>query len=221
MRTSRILAAMIGVVGMAGLALWQSRSASHETVGISPKPTEEPAISSPLPRQSVPAPLALLRAAASTTPPAVASAQATSVPQSTIDELRSPIVNAIRASYPTPALKREGILRALEKSGTSREPFTKEAASVFESWRTAMPSTAADRLRPRDLRCYRAGCAIEVRFADNATYEEASDAIRRGAPADARHGGRIQSPPEVQSNGELVATWIMLRPDTEAEAAIP
>jgi hypothetical protein len=60
--------------------------------------------------------------------------------------------------------------------------------------------------------CYRAGCTVEVRFANVAAYEQASARLRTLAEPPGLHGGRVLTPPDHQPSGEVVANWIMMSP---------
>jgi hypothetical protein len=132
--------------------------------------------------------------------------------RSEAEALRRPIIRAIRGDHPSPAARREAMLKALEDSGEDRGRWTAAAPDIFAAWQAAMPDDAGAALDPRASRCFRAGCEVEVRFADEAAYERAAAVLRR-LPEDAPgHGGRVQTPPERLPNGEVQATWILLRP---------
>jgi hypothetical protein len=126
-------------------------------------------------------------------------------------EPRARIVRAIRASYAREVDRRDAMVRELEASGPSREPWTRGAGVAFGRWlREAAPEGLAAP-RAGDLRCFAAGCAAALAFADR----EAADAFAaraRATPFD-WGGGRAITPPEGLASGEVLVTWMLLRPD--------
>ena len=136
-----------------------------------------------------------------------------------LSELRRSLVSAIRTRHRDPVQKREAMVQALRGSGPSNEAWTSQAAAVFASWQSAMPADARQHLKIGSATCYRAGCSVEVAFPDAQTQEMAATAIRNLAVEDSRHGGRVITPATTGANNELTATWIMLRPEPEAEQA--
>jgi hypothetical protein len=125
----------------------------------------------------------------------------TRVVSADLAELRRPVISAIRGDFPTPGARREAMRTALEGTGPTEEPWAAEASKVFDDWRDALPMKQSANTKFSDLRCYRAGCVVTVRFNDRETYEAAAKAFRGIAGEDARHGGRIQSPPDVEAGG--------------------
>ncbi len=71
---------------------------------------------------------------------------ATATPSSAQPPLRAPIIQAIRATGLTPQEKRKSMLRAIEHSGASQEPWTEHAQRSFDTWRTG--SCCASRPHP-------------------------------------------------------------------------
>jgi hypothetical protein len=143
----------------------------------------------------------------------------TPVVSADLAELRRPVISAIRGDFPTPGARREAMRTALEGTGPTEEPWAAQASKVFDGWRDALPMKQSANTKFSDLRCYRAGCVVTVRFNDRETYEAAAKAFRGLAGEDARHGGRIQSPPDVEAGGQVTALWMMLRPDAGEAAA--
>jgi len=128
-------------------------------------------------------------------------------------ELRRPVISAIRGNFSTPAARREAMRAAMEGTGPTQEPWAAQASEVFDDWRDALSMKQSANTKFSDLRCYRAGCLVTVRFNDRETYEAAAKAFRGLAGEDTRHGGRIQSPPDIEAGGQVTALWMMLRPD--------
>ncbi|ACY15528.1 hypothetical protein [Haliangium ochraceum] len=124
-----------------------------------------------------------------------------------------PVVGAIRRYHASPEDKRRAMIAALSESGASREPWTREADAVFASWRSALQGDAAGAATLGQARCYQDGCAVEVRFASSAAYEAARKQFHRLGPGVSSLGGRVQTPPEELGDGQLVVTWMALRPD--------
>lgn len=110
------------------------------------------------------------------------------------------------------------MLRAIEASGVSQEPWTERAQGSFDAWRGAMPESALRALRVGPVACFRAGCVVEVSFASEAAYQEAARAFRTIAERDPAHGGRVQTPADIRA-GKIVANWIMLRPETASDGS--
>lgn len=133
-------------------------------------------------------------------------------PLASLDPLRRPIIQAIRATGQSPAQKREAMLSAIRSSGASDEPWTDEARSTFRAWRGAMPSVLEQGIDVGSPSCFRAGCVAEVRFKDEQAYREAARAFRSLSEPHTEHGGRVQTP-LAHDKGTLVANWIMLRPE--------
>ncbi|WP_148314505.1 hypothetical protein [Sorangium cellulosum] len=134
-------------------------------------------------------------------------------PRSEAERLRRPIIQAIRGEHPSPVARREAMLKALEGSGEDRGRWTTAAPEIFAFWQRAMPDDAGAVLDPEASRCFRAGCEVDVRFADEAAYERAAAVLRHLKEDVPGHGGRVQTPPERLPSGEVQATWILLRPE--------
>jgi len=178
---------------------------------IAPETTRPPAYTAPIARQETIAseprhPLL---------PEARGAADATEV-MATLSPLRRPIIEAIRQGGLTPEQKRTTMLRAIEDSGVSREPWTAVAQTSFDAWGAAMPNQARQGLRLGRVSCFRAGCIVEVAFFSEAAYQEAAAAFRTISEAGSAHGGRVQTPPDPTS-GKIIANWIMLRPEEPAD----
>ncbi|WP_437590341.1 hypothetical protein [Sorangium sp. So ce1000] len=134
-------------------------------------------------------------------------------PRSEAEKLRWPIIQAIRGEHSSPVARREAMLKALEDSGEDRGRWTTAAPEIFAFWQRAMPDDAGALLDPEASRCFRAGCEVDVRFADEAAYERAAAVLRHLKEDVPGHGGRAQTPPERLPSGEVQATWILLRPE--------
>jgi hypothetical protein len=146
-------------------------------------------------------------------PQVAAPLEAGAVPaadQPGVHPLWRPLISAIRGRHPDPAARRRAMLEALDGTGRSDEAWTQGAAEVFETWRRALPPTARG-VRLSEVTCFRGGCVSRVSFADLAAYQAAASAFRSLPEASPRHGGRVQTP-AIAENGEVVASWIFLRP---------
>ena len=126
-------------------------------------------------------------------------------------ELHRPLIAAIRTKGLSPADKRAAMLKALLDSGPSQAAWVRRAPDIFLAWQRAMPDLLPS-LSLSPPACYRAGCTVEIRFSDAATYRQASARIRGLAEPPGQHGGRVLTPPEQRSGGEVVANWIALAP---------
>jgi hypothetical protein len=133
-------------------------------------------------------------------------------------ELRRPVISAIRGDFSTPAEKRDAMRAALEGTGPTREPWSTRAPRVFDDWRDALPMKLAAKTKLSAPECFRAGCLVTVSFEDRETYEAAARTLRELPGEDARHGGRMQSPPEIGPDGHVSALWMMFRPEADADA---
>ena len=169
------------------------------------------------PRQAQPgapkAPLLAESRATESASPQLAARQNDDDSLAALSPLRRPIIQAIREADVAPADKRASMLRAIEESGSSRERWTTGAATIFEQWRAALPGEAQRGLRMGEVACFQAGCVAQLEFASAAAYQTAAARFRTLTDANAAHGGRVQTPPEMAS-GKVIANWIMLRPET-------
>lgn len=134
-------------------------------------------------------------------------------PLETARRVRLPVILALRGDHPTPRARREAMLDALRRSGPSDEAWTKQAVPVFEDWTRGLSSDIGHRLDWSSARCFQAGCEVELSFPDRASYERAAREFRTLREEGAAHGGRVQTPAIDAPNGEVRASWILMRPD--------
>lgn len=127
--------------------------------------------------------------------------------------LRMPVISAIRANQPDDEARYRAMRDALARSGPSEEPWTRGANAVFEGWSRALPAGLDVSIDPRSVRCFLAGCQVDVSFADAAGYGAAAAAFREIDEAGASHGGRVQTPAIRRVDGRVQASWMMLRPN--------
>ena len=125
---------------------------------------------------------------------------------------RLPLLNAIRAEHASPEARYDAMRGALERSGPTQEPWSQQASEVFARWKAALAEPDA-RTEPSTLRCFVAGCQLDVTFANARSYQRAASAFRSIREDDVAHGGRVQTPGLLAPDGTLRATWMMLRPD--------
>lgn len=135
--------------------------------------------------------------------------------QSTL--VRKPVIDAIRLLGVSKADKYDRMLEALRHSGDSAEAWTLRAPDVFAGWSRSLDGKANAELNERSVRCYLAGCEIQVHFANEAEYEAAARVFRSLSEEGPTHGGRVQTPPKQLEDGRWVAAWLMLRPDVGVE----
>jgi hypothetical protein len=128
-----------------------------------------------------------------------------------LSPLRAPVIDAIRGASRGEQKRRE-MVDAIRRSGESDEPWTAEAEVAFETWTEAMPKEQRKQLQIAEPVCYAAGCIADVTFPDATSHRAASEAFRKLTESNAGHGGRVQTPPEVQGS-KLVTSWFMLRPN--------
>jgi hypothetical protein len=148
-------------------------------------------------------------------PPPIREESPKAVTAPDVAELRRPLIDAIRGNFATPADRRAAMRAALEDSGPTREPWSTQAGRVFDDWRDALPMKLSAKTKLSVPQCFRAGCMISVSFQDRETYEAAARTLRELPGEDARHGGRMQSPPEIAPDGQITALWMMFRPESE------
>lgn len=127
--------------------------------------------------------------------------------------IRLPVILAIRGNHPTPEARREAMLKALRNSGPSDEAWTMQSTAVFDDWTGGISGDVGLRPDFTSAQCYQAGCEVELSFPDRASYEQASKEFRSLREAGTTHGGRVQTPAYEDDNGQIRASWIMLRPD--------
>jgi hypothetical protein len=142
--------------------------------------------------------------------PRPAGERASTVDES-VPEVHRPLYAAIRARQLSPTDKRAAMLEALAQSGPAQDPWARQAPEVFAGWQRAM-GELGPRMSLAQTACYRAGCAIEVRFADLAAYQQAAARIRSLVEPPGQHGGRVLTPPDQRPGGEVIASWIMMAP---------
>jgi hypothetical protein len=121
------------------------------------------------------------------------------------------LVRALRGEYPSPAERRDAVLAELVASGESTEPWTGNARAALDAWRAQVEADVLP-VHAEPSRCFAAGCVARVVFPEAASFEESfrlTSRRRLGSP-----GAHLQLPPEHLPTGEVVATWVVLRPDT-------
>jgi hypothetical protein len=120
------------------------------------------------------------------------------------------LVRALRGNHATPDARREAVLAELAASGGSREPWTQDALSALDTWRTRISEEVLP-VSAGPSRCFAAGCVARITFPDAASFEEAfqrTPGLRLGTAS-----AHLQLPPERLPSGEVVAAWVVLRPD--------
>jgi hypothetical protein len=127
--------------------------------------------------------------------------------------LRLPVISAIRSSQPSGETRHRAMREALEGSGPSDEPWTRAAGQVFADWADSISPELSRNMDRRAVRCFVAGCEVLVTFPDSASAETAISAFRSIRERDARHGGRVQTPPVAAGAGRVQVAWMLLRPD--------
>ncbi len=120
------------------------------------------------------------------------------------------VVSALRADYPTPLARRDAVLAAFQASGESQEPWTTQARTALDSWRTTIETDVLP-VRAESPRCFAAGCVTRITFPDSASYEEA----RQRVPGlkFVGVGPHLQLPAEHLPSGEVVVSWAVLPPE--------
>ena len=125
-------------------------------------------------------------------------------------ESRLRIVTALRGEHATPEGRRDAVLAALAATGDSDEPWTQEARAALATWRTRVEEDVLP-VRAEPARCFAAGCVARVTFPDAASFDAAfqrTAALRLGTAS-----AHLQLPPERLPSGEVIASWVVLRPD--------
>ncbi|MCP3139756.1 hypothetical protein [Pyxidicoccus xibeiensis] len=127
-----------------------------------------------------------------------------------VSEPRLRLVKALRGDYPTPEARRAAVLAELAASGASGEPWTEDARAALERWKTRVDEDVLP-VRAEPPRCFAAGCVSRVTFPDAASFDVAFQGtaeLRLGTAS-----AHLQLPPERLASGEVVASWVVLRPD--------
>jgi hypothetical protein len=221
MRTLLRARAVLPVVLIAGLGIVWVKSSLHS--GAKParpvvhEDTEATRVVEAIPKQT--ARLEASGAAARQLPPAPAPIREeppAAVAAPDVAALRRPLIGAIRGDFATPAERRAAMRAALEDSGPTGEPWSLLAGRVFDDWRDALPMKLSAKTKLSTPQCFRAGCMTSVSFQDRETYEAAARTLRELPGEDARHGGRMQSPPEIAPDGQITALWMMFRPEDDS-----
>ncbi|WP_426735276.1 hypothetical protein [Myxococcus faecalis] len=128
-----------------------------------------------------------------------------------LPESRKLLVQALREAPADPKARRDAVLASLESSGVSQEPWTAGAREALDTWRQRM-ATSIQPVEAEPPRCFAAGCVTRVTFPDAATHDAAfrlTPELR--LPGNAAH---LQLPAEHLASGQVLATWVVLRPDT-------
>ncbi len=211
----------MGVTGLllAGMtAAWLRRPVEPPAPAPEPQAptalTQGPRPAPMTPPSTIPAPTATLWRP-STPPPTVHAATAREPGPARArrqpSETRVRVVKALRGEHPTPEARRDAVLSELAVSGPSAEPWTEDARAALDTWRARVEADVLP-VRAEPPRCFAAGCVSRVTFPDAASFEEA---FQRTAELRLGTGGaHLQLPPERLSSGEVVASWVVLRPDT-------
>ena len=126
---------------------------------------------------------------------------------------RLPVIMAIRGNYESARERYDAVREALARSGPTNEAWVASAPDVFESWNRALGALGPG-IEASSLSCFVAGCETHLTFPDMASYERTASAFRSIPESDAKHGGRIQTPPIPLPDGTVQAAWLMLRPDS-------
>nr|WP_225937340.1 hypothetical protein [Myxococcus sp. RHSTA-1-4] len=125
-------------------------------------------------------------------------------------ETRLRVVKALRGEHATPEARRGAVLAELAATGGSSEPWTEDARAALDTWRTRVEEEVLP-VRAEPARCFAAGCVARVTFPDAASFEasfQRTAALRLGTA-----GAHLQLPPERLPSGEVVTSWVVLRPD--------
>lgn len=213
------VAAVLATAGLGSFLFSRPETAREATAP--PAPPTEPA-PAPLHGAATAPERAVILAAAPATPPAP-PAQAEDLDPALADESRRtdaeraqlarwPLLSAIRGEHASPQARYDAMRGALERSGPTQEAWSRQASEVFDAWRAALGESDAA-TSPDTLRCFVAGCQIDVTFASSASYERARSAFRSMGEDGAPHGGRVQTPGLPSADGTVHVTWMMLRPD--------
>lgn len=218
------VAAAVAVGSCAGLSIVIPSSSSSDE----PAPSQPRSETSRVPRRDSPATPALRSrgretepiarrsllaevrrrgyAAGPESPPTEAALHEVETPES----LRASVISAIRRLDLSPAERHETIIRRLEESGSSSEPWTRPAPEVFSTWGASLPTDLVPRIG--ESRCYRAGCLLPVSYETTEAYEAAAEVFRSMHDPELPHGGRILLPPRTNEDGGVETGWIMLPP---------
>ena len=122
---------------------------------------------------------------------------------------RLPLVKALRARHPDADARREAVLAELMATGESQEPWTAHARDALARWQAQVESDVLP-VAATPARCFAAGCVTRVTFPDAESFQES---FRRTADLQLGEGSaHMQLPPERRASGEVVATWLVLRP---------
>ncbi|NPC82290.1 hypothetical protein HPC49_29235 [Pyxidicoccus fallax] len=119
-------------------------------------------------------------------------------------------MKALRGEHATPEQRRDAVLAELAATGDSSEPWTADARAALETWRSRVDEEVLP-VRAEPARCFAAGCVARVTFPDAHSFEasfQRTASLRLGAA-----GSHLQLPPERMPSGEVVASWVVLRPD--------
>jgi len=149
-----------------------------------------------------------------------AASPESSLSEAAIDEVdsresfRAAMVSAIRRLDLSPTERHETIVRRLEESGASSEPWTRPAPEVFSTWEASLPLDPA--LRMGEARCFRAGCLLPVSYETAEAYEAAAEVFRSMHDPELPHGGRILLPPRTNEDGDVETGWLMLPPQPKS-----
>jgi hypothetical protein len=138
-------------------------------------------------------------------------------PRRESERLRAPVIAAIRTPELDPLERRVRILAAMAESGPSDEPWTRDRRAIFEGWDRALGSAGERNVDYESAECFRAGCVVTVTFPDDKAFEASFAAFRTLSETGQAHGGRVQTPPEVQADGRVQSSWIFLRPEAGAQ----
>jgi hypothetical protein len=123
-----------------------------------------------------------------------------------------PIVSAVRSPAKTPGERRARMIAAITSSGPVGARERQKGVAAFDALLEALPATGGPSRRG-DVRCHRAGCTLDLVFADEAGARNAQHATTRalGLAADSApwSGERAYTPVDLRADGAHV-TWILL-----------
>jgi len=116
--------------------------------------------------------------------------------------------------YASPEDERQAVVAKLEASGPSDEPWTRDAAAVFNKWKKGKGTTG---VTLSSVRCFRDGCVATATYDSIGRANDLDKGLAASRGFQDWPGARYRS--GVVKDGKKVATdWILFRPEAGAPA---
>lgn len=107
-------------------------------------------------------------------------------------------------------IEREEVVGRLQASGTSAEPWTRDALATVSAWEHRPELEGATFSR---VECHRDGCLVTASYADADAEHRVDERLPATDEFQRWPGAKFRSGPEHAANGGVSTTWVFYRPE--------